>query len=202
MNSPLRIDAVRLLGGGEIGMTLCPGKTQTGALSGDWQRDLAADIRAIRESGAVAVLTVMEAQELRELGVPEIGEAVEQAGMDWHHLPMPEGGVPDANVENLWLYSGHRVRESLAAGKRILIHCKGGLGRTGMIAARLMVELGEPPADAIRAVRKARPDTIETAQQKRHVQGCAPLSVEPKLLDRMLGCPAWRGGRRRVGLRG
>ena len=91
----------------------------------------------------MAVLTVMEARELRELAVPEIGEAVEQAGMDWCHLPIPDGGVLDANFENLWLYSGHRVRQSLAAGRRILIHCKVGLGRTGMIAARLLVEMGE-----------------------------------------------------------
>ncbi len=143
MNTPLRIDALQLSCGGEIGMTLCPGKTQAGGLSGNWKRDLATDIRAIHEWGAVAVLTVMEARELRELAVPEIGEAVEQAGMDWCHLPIPDGGVPDANFENLWLYSGHRVRQSLAAGRRILIHCKGGLGRTGMIAARLLVEMGE-----------------------------------------------------------
>jgi len=191
MNTPLRIDAVRLSCSGEIGMTLCPGKRQTGALSGDWHRDLTGDIRAIREWGAVAVLTVMESREsreLRELGVPEIGEAVEKAGMDWHHLPIPDGGIPDANFENLWLYSGHRVRAGLMAGKRILIHCKGGLGRTGMIAARLLVELGETPADATRRVRKARLGTIENAQQERHVGKCAPLSLEPKLLDRMLGC--------------
>ena len=99
MNTPLRIDALQLSCGGEIGMTLCPGKTQAGGLSGNWKRDLATDIRAIHEWGAVAVLTVMEARELRELAVPEIGEAVEQAGMDWCHLPIPDGGVPDANFE-------------------------------------------------------------------------------------------------------
>jgi ADP-ribosyl-[dinitrogen reductase] hydrolase len=118
MNTPLRIDVVRLSCDGEIGMTLCPGKTQTASISGDWQRDLATDIRAICEWGAVAVLTVMEARELRELGVSEIGEAVERAGMDWYHLPIPDGGVPDANFENLWLYSGHRVRATLTLGKK------------------------------------------------------------------------------------
>ena len=39
----------------------------------------------------------------------------------------------------------------------------------------------------IRRVRKARPDTIETAQQH-YIEKCGPLSVEVRLLDRMLGC--------------
>ena len=99
MNTPLRIDARPPACRWRDRDDSLPGKTQTGAISGDWQRDLATDIRAIREWGAVAVLTVMEAGELKELGVPEIGEAVEQAGMDWHHLPIPDGGVPDANFE-------------------------------------------------------------------------------------------------------
>ena len=47
--------------------------------------------------------------------------------------------------------------------------------------------MGETPADAIRRVRKARPDTIETAQQH-YIEKCGPLSVEVRLLDRMLGC--------------
>jgi ADP-ribosyl-[dinitrogen reductase] hydrolase len=125
MNSPLRIDAVRMPTGGEIGMTLCPGKIEKGALSGDWERDLCTDIRVIGEWGAVAVLTVMEEGELIGLRVPTLGEAVEGAGMDWHHLPIPDGGVPDADFENLWIYSGHRLRQALTAGKKILIHCKG-----------------------------------------------------------------------------
>src|SRR5208282_3303470 len=188
MNSPLRNDTVRLPAGGEIGRTLCPGKIQTGAMSGDWKRDLQTDIRVISEWGAAAVLSVMEERELTKLKVSTLGDAVEWTGMDWHHLPIPDGGVPDADFENLWLYSGHRVRQSLMAGKKILIHCKGGLGRTGMIAARLMVELGEPPEDAIRRVRQARgPDAIEPRQEE-YVRRCSPPPVAPMLLDRMLGC--------------
>lgn len=47
----------------------------------------------------------------------------------------------------------------------MLVHCKGGLGRAGMIAARLLVELGMPPDTAIRQVRLARRGAIETPAQ-------------------------------------
>jgi ADP-ribosyl-[dinitrogen reductase] hydrolase len=58
-----------------------------------------------------------------------------------------------------------------------------------MAAARLMVELGEPPEDAIQKVRHARGrHAIELGRQEQHVRGCTPLLVAPMLLDRMLGC--------------
>src|SRR5512133_1558668 len=45
---PLRIDSVTVpRHGGRIGMTLCPGKIQRGALTGDWRRDLGTDLAVI-----------------------------------------------------------------------------------------------------------------------------------------------------------
>ena len=53
----------------------------------------------------------------------------------------------------------------LRSGGDVLVHCKGGLGRAGMIAARLLVELGMAPEQAIREVRRARKGAIETPSQ-------------------------------------
>jgi ADP-ribosyl-[dinitrogen reductase] hydrolase len=46
---PLRIEPVAAPSGGLIGMTFCPGKIQPGGLSGNWRRDLATDLDAIRD---------------------------------------------------------------------------------------------------------------------------------------------------------
>ena len=51
----------------------------------------------------------------------------------------------------------------------MLLHCRGGIGRTGTIAARLLVEFGFKPADAIALVRRTRPGTIETSAQEQYV---------------------------------
>ena len=63
----------------------------------------------------------------------------------------------------------------------MLIHCRGGLGRAGTIAARLLVELGMRPDEAVRRVRDARgPGAIETPAQEAHVLGCVPqASADP-----------------------
>ena len=61
-------------GGGLIGMTFCPGKIQPGGLSGNWRRDLTTDLDAIRDWGAVVVVTLMEAHELARYRVAALGE--------------------------------------------------------------------------------------------------------------------------------
>jgi ADP-ribosyl-[dinitrogen reductase] hydrolase len=76
----------------------------------------------------------------------------------------------------------------LQTGGSVLIHCRGGLGRTGTIAARLLVELGWQPRAAIEAVRGARPGAIETPQQERHVLSAVPPPFHEPFVDRLLGC--------------
>jgi len=56
-------------------------------------------------------------------------------------------------------------------GQSIVVHCRGGLGRTGMVAARLLVELGEKPVTALQRVRAARPGAVETVEQEEYVLG-------------------------------
>jgi ADP-ribosyl-[dinitrogen reductase] hydrolase len=188
VNSPLMIDSVSLTCGGEIGMTICPGKRGPSDFGGFWNRDLDTDIRAITEWKPSIVVTLMEADELDRMGVGALGEAIERAGMDWHFLPIVDVSVLGEHFENLWIYSGHVLRNALMLKKKILIHCRGGLGRTGTIAARLMIELGERPATAIRKVREARTGAIETPEQERYVRAVRPALTNPMAFDRVLGC--------------
>jgi ADP-ribosyl-[dinitrogen reductase] hydrolase len=80
--------------------------------------------------------------------------------------------VPDDRFEAKWVTTGPEFRKVVRRGGSILIHCRGGLGRSGSIAARLLVELGMDAQTAIDAVRHARPGAIETHEQELHVLGC------------------------------
>jgi len=51
----------------------------------------------------------------------------------------------------------------------------GGLGRSGIIAARLLVELAEDLRAAMQRVRAARPGPIETAAQEASVLACGEV---------------------------
>ncbi len=155
--------------GGRIGMTLCPGKRDPVAMTGPWDRDLGIDLRAVADWGAGALVTLMEAHELEQLGVLEIGLRAKSMGMEWFHLPIRDVSIPDATFEAAWETAGHALREQLKDGQGIVIHCRGGLGRTGLIAARLLIELGELPSKALDKVRAARPGAVETWQQEEYV---------------------------------
>ncbi len=176
---PLQIGAVcPAPGHGRIGITFCPGKKQAAAMTGRWDRDLALDLDAIVDWNASAVLTLVERHELAQLQVPQLGDAVRERHIDWYHLPIADRGVPDATFEAAWVTVGEGLRARLRDGFDILVHCMGGLGRAGLVASRLLVELGWNREDAVREVRSARPGTIETDGQMEYVFGCDPIGEQ------------------------
>ncbi|HEX6828337.1 MAG TPA: ADP-ribosylglycohydrolase family protein [Burkholderiales bacterium] len=185
-DDPLRIDAIGWgAAGGEIGMTLCPGKKEPGR----WDRDLEADLRAIRHWGGTALVTLIEPHEFGLLAVQGLPESARALGFEWHHLPIPDTYAPTAIFERLWLHSGATLRARLRRGERILLHCRAGLGRTGTVAARLLVEAGRAPWEAVNRVRAARPDAIESPEQVRYLLGLAsPAGEDERYSAQALGC--------------
>jgi ADP-ribosyl-[dinitrogen reductase] hydrolase len=154
---------------GRIGLTLCPGKYDPHAMSGAWDRDLARDLDAIHDWGAAAVVTLVKPEELTLLGVERLGEEVLHRNMLWFHLPIADGSIPGVRFEREWVIAGEEIRSILRRGSDVLVHCRGGLGRAGTIASRLLVELGMEPEKAIAIVRAARPNAIETRAQEKYV---------------------------------
>ncbi len=172
--------------GGTIGMCSCPGR---GSLFQGFgrARSLEQDLATIASWGAEAVVTLLPEYELESAGVGGLGEAVEARGIDWHHLPITDISTPGSDFEAAWNYSGLRLRRTLAHGGRIVVHCMAGMGRTGTIAARLLVESGWTSADAIRAVRTARPGTIETPGQLAHVRSAVSRFQQDEMAERWFG---------------
>ena len=189
LNSPIRIGHIPAGPDlGVIGFTLCPGKWQTNSISGTWRRDLGIDVGALAAWGAAAMVTLMPMNELLEVQAQGISTACEVHGIEWHHLPIVDVSVPDEAFEIAWTYSGLRLREHLRAGRNVVVHCRGGLGRSGTIAARLLVEMGWNANEAIKAVRTQRRGAIETSAQEAHVQNTRPLPRDESYAVRVLGC--------------
>lgn len=156
---------------GRIGITFCPGKYDPHGMTGAWDRELAADLDAIRDWGAVAIVTLLEPKELTLLRVEHFGEEVRRRNMLWFHLPIVDVSIPSKQFESKWHTAGEELRLILRSGSDVLVHCRGGLGRAGMVAARLLIELGMEPETAIAGVRAVRPGAIETSEQERFVRG-------------------------------
>jgi ADP-ribosyl-[dinitrogen reductase] hydrolase len=93
-------------------------------------------------------------------------------GLAWWHLPIIDGAAPGGAFEPRWAESGPALHRHLDADERIVIHCHAGMGRSGTVAARLLVERGMAPEQAIRTIRRARPGAIENDEQVRWVLAC------------------------------
>lgn len=172
ISHPLRIAALAVPGvEGTLGLTFCPGKNQPRSLSGHaWRRNLDTDLDAIRAWGASVVITLMEQSELDYLQVSAMGAAVHARGMEWVHLPIIDGGVPNEAFEQRWNAQRPIVMAVLRGGGKVLVHCKGGLGRTGSFAAKLLIEAGLGADEAVRRVRDVRPHAVENWLQWRYLR--------------------------------
>jgi ADP-ribosyl-[dinitrogen reductase] hydrolase len=184
-DSPLGI-AELLLGPGEgrLGLTICPGKKDR---SRQWDRDLGEDLKVIRDWGATTVVTLIEDDEFRLLGIEDLGATVRRHGMAWVHLPIRDVDVPDDRFERAWAIDGPALHRRIDRGEGILIHCRGGLGRTGLVAGLILVERGVSPPEAIDRVRAARPHAIETWAQEGYV-----LNAKPREAPQDEGSSPWR----------
>lgn len=165
------VDAALVATPGRLGMTLCPGRRDRG-------RALDADLDVLRRLGAKKILCLATSEELYWAGVSDLRSACEARGLQFRNAPIPDQGVPTlADAEALM----HWIGPALAAGEDVVVHCIGGLGRTGTVAACALVARGVGPEQAIAAVRRARgPRAIETRRQERFVaefaaaRGAAP----------------------------
>lgn len=138
-----------------------PGRLALGPFPAD-----AASARAIAAWGASTVVGLTEASEMTMLGRADMAAHLAAAGLTWVPAPIADYAAPDDIFDRAWPVLRRTVMERLSAGEKILIHCRGGRGRSGTVAAALLVASGIAPQEALRIVRAARPGAVETADQE------------------------------------
>lgn len=166
---PLEIGEVNVpTPAGRLGMTLFPGRRDSLSVVAPWERDMNLDLQKSREWNPAIVVSLAKSTSSRASAChfDDIMRAFShETNIAWLQLPIRDGGVPDARFEEEWLEAGLTLRTALRAGKKVLIHCRAGLGRTGMIVARLLVEFGVPSPEAIAPVRRARDGLSKPARK-------------------------------------
>jgi len=165
---PLKIDAISVPSlPGLIGISACPGMKEFSTL--DLYADrIENDLQCVCNWGASLVVNLLEMQEIIMLGTAALPARILSRNMAFLHMPMANNILPDEGFEENWRNNRSRLLESLQNGERILIHCKEGIGRSGIVAARLLIESGVDADRAISSVRKARPGSLMLYSQEKY----------------------------------
>jgi protein-tyrosine phosphatase len=137
------------------------------------EQKLESDLRRIKnEYGAEVLISLMEPTERERLGIADLFERAKGVGLEVLGLPIPDGGTPvHAGLERAYRELVERVVSDLKEGETVVVHCQGGYGRSGLVAASVLVALGYSTEEAIRAVQEARPGAIENPSQAEYVMG-------------------------------
>lgn len=173
-NNPLRIDEVPLPSG-TIGMTFCPGKKGPSQNGYYWDRSLTDDLEVIAQWNPDIVVTLLQPYEFELLEVSDFPQRIKEYNFDWMHIKMHDVSPPDNAFEEIWPEAGRKVADTLTQCGKVLMHCRGGIGRTGTIAAVTLCGMGYSPEQAIKLIRSHRSGTIETREQEEYVLERGPF---------------------------
>jgi protein-tyrosine phosphatase len=149
---------------GQLAVSCCPGRAAPWLLPSVSQRELERDIATIARWGAKVVVSLLDDFEFSRLHLRRLPEFAAAAMLTWYQVPHAFTLLPDADFDRMWTPISLRLQEVLRSGGKVALHCRDGRDRSPLVAARLLIELGCNPVDAINRVRAARPGTLEDAE--------------------------------------
>uniref|UniRef100_G3MT57 protein-tyrosine-phosphatase n=1 Tax=Amblyomma maculatum TaxID=34609 RepID=G3MT57_AMBMU len=161
--SPIKIDWLDLSFFGypdSVGLSSLPG-----CKFKDTWRDVERDIEYLKLEDVSDVFVLCTGGELSLYRVPTLLAEYQNHGMTVHHHPVPDG-LPPGIGQLLDIL--REIGEAIQQGNRVLVHCFGGLGRTGVVAACLLLNLDDKmtPEHAVRKVQELRGTrAIQTVKQ-------------------------------------
>lgn len=174
MSSPIRVTWLPqdlVAPPGRLGLTRCPGSL--GSVGSVRQ-----DLESLQRQGTRVLVSLVTDEDLRVYGVPLLFPTAEGLGLEVWHLPIVDTQVPGNVREADELLS--RLDAGLQEGICAVMHCIGGIGRTGTLAACLLVRRGLPPDEAIGQLRRLRhPRTVENKEQESYVHDYASRVAGP-----------------------
>ena len=145
-------DKLSLNDGGTLIFTPCPGTKGTG---------LRASLAQLAQAGAKGVITLMPDDEMVHNEVTELPQACSEIGLQWFHFPIEDNASPGEAFQRAWEKNKERVFGILNQKGASAIHCKGGSGRTGLMAAIILLERGMPYEQAVAQVKSLRPNALQ-----------------------------------------
>jgi protein-tyrosine phosphatase len=121
------------------------------------------EILSLKTAGAGVLVSLLTPDEVGELELNDEAACCERHGIRFVAFPIIDRSVPNNDHEFLGLV--REISSLISSGSAVLIHCRMGIGRSGLLAACVLGSLGQPVDTAFRNIGAARgfpvPDTAE-----------------------------------------
>lgn len=128
----------------------------------DWLDD---ELAAWRRRGVDVVVSLLTPDEEADLGLVDESIRAHAHGLDYWAFPMADREIPASEREYAQLIE--RLDADLARGRNIVVHCRQGVGRTGLVAVGALIARGAPLEQAIRLLSEVRGVEVpETTEQR------------------------------------
>ncbi|EPQ57374.1 phosphotyrosine protein phosphatases II [Gloeophyllum trabeum ATCC 11539] len=162
---------------GNLYLSSCPGKKVRldGPVKGRGSvcRDLRSDLQRIKDLGVGCVICCLDDVELDFLGASwtEYSSIAQDIGLDVLRIPMPEGLAP-LTPQLLDERLSQVIESYTLRGVPILAHCRGGVGRAGLVACCWVLKLGlcgwietDPRPRVLLEAGEVRRDTMQLVER-------------------------------------
>lgn len=145
------MDMLKLENGASLIFTACPG-TQGVSVKDS--------LAQLKDAGAKAVVSLTPDSELQKLKATELGKYCEQLKLAWFQVPIYDDAGPESAFFDAWQQHKSTLIGLLRQGNTLAVHCRGGAGRTGLMIALLLCELGYNKEQVKEMVQGVRPSAL------------------------------------------
>lgn len=149
---------------GALVLTPCPGTKDA---------DLDTSLAQLKQQGVAAIVTALDESELASKGVAELGEKAQQLGMKWFQIEIEDDCAPGDEFAAKWQQASPELHQVIAQGGKVAMHCMGGSGRTGLLAAHFLLEKQWQLDDIVREVQALRPGAFTKSVQVDYIKQVA-----------------------------
>lgn len=154
-------DILPLESGAKLIFTPCPGTKSV---------PLEQAVTDLKQAGAETIISLMPLAELQTFDAALLPEICRKAGILWLHLPIEDDACPADEFEQAFVRHRSELLTLMQTQATIAIHCRGGSGRTGLMAAILLLLAGDSLAEAITKVQSIRPNALINAHQRGYIE--------------------------------
>ena len=150
----------------------CPGYCKDNGTSEERQTIHLDEMQSL---GIDQVIALTPDDELDRLGLADMPQRIKDSGISWRQVPVVNFSTPEADQLDAFMAAMAAVKSQLDQGQHILVHCRGGSGRAGKVAAVMLIHYGIAPDDAITMIRQQREGCIQTEDQEQFVRDYIPM---------------------------